>query len=150
LQEMTPRWQGIRGRISQTLVMDAARSRLTQEDDAQRGIDQQQIFQHMPLCLAAITRFLFSRVCGARDGSLGAIMTKRGAAAGVVAWMLAEGANGIGRSSPAPSRWWRKVSMLRHGASPKVRKVFCNTGSKTCIHWVGLDWRIANKRPWSR
>ena len=121
LQELTPRWQWIRGRISQTLVMDAARSGLTQEDDAQRGIDQQQIFQHMPLCLAAITRLLFSRVCGARDGSLGAIMTKRGTAAG---------ADGIG-SPPSPSRWWRRLSRLRHGASPKVRKVFRNTGSKT-------------------
>src|SRR5207247_1496512 len=47
------------------------------------GIDEEQVFQHMSLFLAAITRLLFSRVCGARNGSLGAVMTKRGAAVGV-------------------------------------------------------------------
>jgi hypothetical protein len=83
LQQLTPRWQRIWRRVGHALVMDAARSGLTQEHDTQRGIDQQEVFQHMPFFLAAITRFLFSRVCGARDGSLGAVMTKRGTAADV-------------------------------------------------------------------
>ena len=83
LQQLAPRRKRIRRCIGQALVVDAARSGLTEEHDAQRGIDQQEIFHHMPFFLAAITRFLFSRVCGARDGSLGAVMTKRGGTSGV-------------------------------------------------------------------
>jgi hypothetical protein len=63
--------------------VDAARHGLTEAHDAQRGIDQQEVLQPMPFVLAALTRLLCSRVCGARDGSLGAVMTKRGATAGV-------------------------------------------------------------------
>ena len=83
LEQLTPCRQRVRRPIGQTLVVDAARCGLTEEHDTQRGIDQQEVFQHMPFFLATITRLLFSRVCGARDGSLGAVMTKRGATAGV-------------------------------------------------------------------
>src|SRR5262245_43961344 len=131
LQQLTAFRQRIRGCIGDALVMDTARMRLTQEHDAQRGIDEEQVFQHMPLFLAAITRFLCSRVCGARNGSLSAVMTKRGAAAGVAAWSTADEAASQGSSASASPRWWRNASTLRHGASPKVRKAFRNTGSKT-------------------
>ena len=43
---------------------------LTQEQNPPGGIEQQDVFDHVPLFLAAITRLLFSRVVGARDGSL--------------------------------------------------------------------------------
>src|SRR5713101_2560735 len=86
LQEMTPRGQRIRRRVGNALVMDTALMGLTQEQNAHRGIDQQEVFQHVPLCLAALARFLFSRICGAWNGSLGAVMTKRGGAVGVAAW----------------------------------------------------------------
>src|SRR5262245_25439706 len=131
LQPLTPHRQRIRRRVGQTLVVDTARSGLTEEHDAQPGMDQEQVFQHMPLFLAAITRLLFSRVCGARNGSLGAIMTKRGAAAGVAVWAAADGADSTGRSASASPSWWRKASTRRHGTSPQVRKAFRNTGSKT-------------------
>src|SRR5262249_6661343 len=131
LQQLTALRQGIRGRIGDALVVDATPMRLAQEHNAHRGVDQHQVFQHMPFFLAAITRFLFSRVRGARDGSLGAVMTKRGAAAGVAAWPASDGADSKGSSASASPRWWRKASTLRHGASPKVRKAFRNTGSKT-------------------
>jgi len=79
LQQLTPRRQWRRGRIGQARVVDASRMGRTQEHHAQRGIAQQQVFQPRPLFLAAITRLLFRRVCGARDGSLGAIRPQRGA-----------------------------------------------------------------------
>src|SRR5712691_5988873 len=150
LQQLAPSRKRIRCRVGHALVVDAARLGLTQEQDAQRSVDQQEVFQHMPLFLPAIARFLFSRIFGARDGSFGAVMTKRGAAAGVAAWTAADGADAKGRGGNSPPRRWRKASTLRQGASPKLRKVLRSTGSKTCIHCVALDWRMPNKRPWSR
>jgi len=96
----------------------------------------------MPLLLPARARFLFRRIVGARDGSFGAVMTKRGAD-----WTASDGADAKGNGGNSPPRCWRKASTLRQGASPKVRKVFRSTGSKTCIHCVALDWRMPNKRP---
>ena len=150
LQHLTPRRQRIRRRIGPTLVVDAARSGLTQEHDAPWGIEQEQIVQPRPLVLAALTRFLCRCVWGARDGALGAVMTKRGATAGGAVWTVADGANVMGSSPSSPSRWWRQASTRRHGASPQVRKVLRNPGSKTCIHWVAVDWRMPNQRPCSR
>jgi hypothetical protein len=69
---------------------------LTQEQNAERRIDQREVFQHVPLFLAAITSLLFSRVLGARDGSLGAIMTKKGAAGGGSARTASSGDDSAG------------------------------------------------------
>jgi hypothetical protein len=110
--------------------MDTTRMRLAQEEDTQGPIDQEEVFQHVPLVLAAITRLLFSRVVGARDGSLGAIMRKRGSAAGA-AWSSSAGDASRGRNGTSIPRRSRKASTRRQGASPKVRRVFRNTGSKT-------------------
>lgn len=139
LQQLTPRRQRIRRRIRHTCVVDAARSGLAQEHDAQRGIDQQEVLQPRPFFLAALPRLLCSRVCGARDGALGAVMTQRGATAGVGACTASDGANTEGQSATSLPREWRKASRPRQGASPKVRKAFRNTGRKTCIHGVALD-----------
>jgi len=82
LQEVTPRRKRIWRRGRSALVMDTARMGLTQEKNGQRSVHQQKVFQHVPLFLAARARVLFRRVGGTRNGSLGAVMTKRGAAVG--------------------------------------------------------------------
>jgi hypothetical protein len=130
LQQLTPGRQRIGGGVGDALVMDTAWMRLTQEED-EGLIDQEEVFQHVALVLAAIIRFLFSRVVGARDGSLGAIMTKRGAAGGVAAWTASAGEASNGWGGPSTSRRARKTSTQRQGASPKVRSVSRKTGSKT-------------------
>jgi hypothetical protein len=78
LPQATADRQRIRGRVSEALIMDASRMSLTQEQEAERRLDQENVFPHVPLVLAAITRFLFSRILGAWDGALGAVMTTRG------------------------------------------------------------------------
>jgi hypothetical protein len=123
LQQLTPRRQRIGRGIGEALVMDTAWMRLTQEEDAQGAIDQEQVFQRVPLFLAAITRFLFSRIVGARDGSLGAIMTKRGAAGGEAACTASSGGVFRGGSGTSTPRRACKAATLRKGASPKLRKV---------------------------
>jgi hypothetical protein len=111
--------------------MDAARMRLAQEEDAPGLINQQEVFQRVPFFLAAITRFLFSRVVGARNGALGAIMTKRGAAVGGSAGTASAREASTGTEGPATPSCSRRASIWRQGASPKVRSVLRNTGSKT-------------------
>ena len=122
-QQLTPSRKRIQGRIGHALVVDAARRGLTQEHDTQRGVDQQEIFQPMPLFLPAIARLLFRRIVGARDGSFGAVMTKGGMASGVAAGTASDRADASGTGGNASPGHWRKASILRQGASPKVRKV---------------------------
>jgi hypothetical protein len=131
LPQLTPRRQGIGRGIGDALVMDTARMRLTQEEKAHGPIDQQQVFPRVPLFLAALTRFLFSRIVGARDGSLGAIMTKRGATGGEAACTISAGGASSGGAGTATPRRACKAATLRKGASPKVRKVWRNTDSRT-------------------
>ena len=123
LQQLAPSRQWRRCRVGQALVVDAARMGRTQEQAAQRGVDPQEVFPPMPLFLAARAWLLFRRSCGARDGSFSAVMTKRGAAAGVAAWTASDGADATGRGGNSPPRRWRKASTLRQGASPKGRQV---------------------------
>ena len=131
LPQLTPRWQR-RGRgVGEALVRDAAWMRLTQEEGAHGPLDQQEVLQQVTLLLAAIARLLCSRIVGARDGSRGAVMTTRGAAGGVAAWTASAGAASQGGGGPSASRRARHASTRRQGASPKVRSVFRNTGSKT-------------------
>ena len=146
LQQRASGRQRRRCRVGDALVVDASRLGLPQEQEAQRGVEQQEGVQHRALFLPARARFLCRRIVGARDGSFGAVMTKRGAA-----WTASDGAaDAKGTGGPSPPRCWRKASTLRQGASPKVRKVFRSTGSKPCIHGVALDWRRPNTRPWRR
>lgn len=130
LQQGTPSRQRRRCRVGDALVVDASRMGLTQKQDAPRGVDQQEVFQPVALFLAARARLLWSGSLGARDGALGAVRTKRGAAAGVSSDSEdanAEDASDRGGTS-TPSRW-RKASPVRQGASPKVRSVLRHTGS---------------------
>ena len=79
LQEVTPRRQGIRGGLGNPLVMDAATVSVAQEEDCERGIDKQDIFDGVVLFLAAITVRLLSRILGADDAPFRPVMCKRGA-----------------------------------------------------------------------
>ena len=93
----------------------------------------------MVLFLAAITLGLFSRVLGADDAPLGAVMGKRGEA-GAAAGTVAKGADsssgtttGAASASETPKRCARAVRE-RAGASPRVRSAASSTGKSTWIH----------------
>ena len=64
LQQPAPRGQGIRRRISNGLIMDAAAVGVAQEEDDEQGIDQQDIFDRVVFFLAALTCGLLRRVLG--------------------------------------------------------------------------------------
>ena len=85
----------------------------------------------MPLVRAAIASFLFNRVLGAWDGSLGTIMTNRGAAVAGAAWPASTGEVSSGAGSAATPRRSRQASILRQGASPRGRRAWRHTGRKT-------------------
>ena len=131
LQQLAPRRQRIRRRVGDALVMHTAGMRFTQKQNPQGGIDQQDVFEPMPLFLTAIVRVLFSRVVGAWYGALGPVMTKRGATGGVAARSSSVGDASRARGGTSTPRYWLKASTLREGASPKARSVLRNTGSKT-------------------
>jgi len=78
LQQPTPRWQGIRRGVSDGLIVRATAVGVTEKENREGRIDQQDIFHGVVFFLAAITIGLFSRVLGAHDASLGAVMGKRG------------------------------------------------------------------------
>jgi hypothetical protein len=115
--------------------MGTAAIRVTEKEDEQEGIDQQDIFDGVVPFLATITLFLFNRVFGADDPPFRPVMGKRGAS-GV--------ATGAGSSSDeptteaasvfeTPSRWARAVRE-RAGASPRVRRAASSAGRRTWIH----------------
>jgi len=92
--------------------MEAASSRLTEEEDEEQGMDQQDIFDRMVLFLATLTLRLVSRVLGADDPPFGPVMRKRGDAgtAGVATTGTgsSSGATTVATSASAtPSRWAR-------------------------------------------
>jgi hypothetical protein len=130
--------------------MDTARMRLAQAEDAQSLMAQEKAFQPVPLLLAAIICVLCSRAVGARDGSLCAVMTNSGATGGGAARTSSAGGVPRGRDGPSTPPQACQASTRREGASPKVRRVLRDTGSKTCLHGVALDWHIPNKRPCRR
>src|SRR6266571_4656731 len=105
--------------------MEAASSRLTEEEDNEQGIDQEDILYGVVFFLAALTRGLFKRVLGADDAPLGAVMGKRGdagAAAGTATpGVDSSSTNGVTivaiAASETPKRCARAVRE-RAGASP--------------------------------
>ena len=106
LQQAAPRRQGIRGGLGNPLVMDAATVGVAQEEDCERGIDKQDIFDGVILFLAAITVRLFSRVLGADDAPFCPVMGKRGAAG--MAYCAGSSVSGVitvaARASARPRR----------------------------------------------
>src|SRR5712691_3372592 len=140
LQQPASRRQGIRRRVRNGLIMGTAAIGVTEKEDDEQGIDEQDIFDGVVFFLAAITRFLFSRVLGADDASFRPVMGKRGEA-GTAAGMGATGAGSSSRgtatvaasASETPSRWARAVRE-RAGASPRARSAASNAGNRTWIH----------------
>src|SRR5207249_7058841 len=111
LQQSAPGRQGIRGGRGKPLVMEAASSRLAEEEEDEQSIDQQDIFDRVVLFLATLTLFLFSSVLGADDAPFRPVMGTRGetgAAAGTVATGAGSSSSGatmvVASASETPKR----------------------------------------------
>jgi len=137
LQEPTPRGQGIRRRVSNRLVMEAAAAGLAEEEDDEQRIHEQDIFDGVVLFLATLTVRLFSRVLGADDASFRPAMGTRGeagAAAGTAttgAGVSSSGTTTVAASaSETPKRCARAVRE-RAGASPRGRSAASSAGRRT-------------------
>jgi len=117
--------------------MGAAAIGVTEKEDDEQGIDEQDIFDRVVSFLAAITRGLFSRVLGADDAPFRPVMGKRGdAGAALDAAATGAGSSASGVTTVAasatvtPSRCARAVRE-RAGASPRVRSAASSTGNRT-------------------
>src|SRR6266581_1262312 len=107
--------------------MDAAAVGVAQKEDQQEeGIDEQDICDGVVLFLAAITRFLFSRVLGADNAPFRLVRGKRGDAGAFSSGVTTVGA----AASATPHRWARAVRE-RAGASPRVRSAASSMGRRT-------------------
>jgi hypothetical protein len=116
--------------------MGAAAIGVTEKEEEEEGIDEQDIFYCMVFFLAAITRFLCNRVLGADDPPFRPVMGKRGAAgAPTTDAVFSSSAPTTLAASAAetPSRC-AKVLRERAGASPRVRRAVSSTGRSTWIH----------------
>ena len=112
--------------------MDTAAVGITEEENQQQRIDQQDIFYRVVFFLAAITRGLFNRVLGADDPPFRPVMGKRGEADAVArgTGSSASGVTMAGSASETPSRCARAVRE-RVGASPRTRSAARRTGRRT-------------------
>jgi hypothetical protein len=116
--------------------MHTAAVGVTEKEDDEQGMDEQDIFDGVVLFLAAITRRLFSCVLGTDDPPLGAVMGKRGetgAAAGAVGTgggsSFTAATTVAASASETPSRCARAVRE-RAGASPRARSAANNAGKR--------------------
>src|SRR5712691_10695724 len=137
LQEPAPRGQRIRRRVGNGLIMSATTIGVTEKEDEEQRIHEQDIFDRVVLFLPAITVGLFNRVLGADDAPFGPVMGKRGesgAATGAATTGAASFASGVttevASASETPSRWARAVRE-RAGASPRVRSAASSAGRRT-------------------
>jgi hypothetical protein len=126
---------------------------LTEQQDGEHGIDQQDVLYRMVLFLATETVRLFSRVQGADNAPFRSVMSKRGVCCPA---LEAETGEGIGSCSGAttsgPSETANRCARAvreRAGASPRPRSTASNAGSRTWIHWLALLWLMPNSRPWT-
>src|SRR5262249_29183291 len=122
LQQPTPGRESVGGGLRDAQIMGPAAVGVAEKEDDQQGIDQQHIFYCVVLFLAAITRFLFSRVLGADDASFGAVMGNRGEAGAATAGAASSSSATTTEAtsvSEIPRRWARAASE-RVGASPRV------------------------------
>jgi hypothetical protein len=140
LQQPTPGRERVGGGLRDAQIMDPAAVGVAQKEDDEERIDEQDIFDGVVLFLAAIALGLFSRVLGADDAPLGAVMGKRGAAGAAVGTATTgadSSSSGVitvaAAASETPRRWARAVRE-RAGASPRARSAASNAGSRTWIH----------------
>jgi hypothetical protein len=99
--------------------MDAAAVGVAEKEEEEQGMDQQDIFYRMVLCLATLTLRLFSRVWGADAAPCRPIMGTRG--------------DTDGAAAETPSRWASAVRE-RAGASPRARHAASSAGKRTWTH----------------
>jgi hypothetical protein len=129
-------WGGIRN----PLIVGAAGIGLTEKEDRECRIDQQDVFDRVALFLAAITARLLTWILGALDAPLGPVVPKRGEA-GAEAGAAAGGPDVLGGSSVGttsalasdsvtPRRFASSVKD-RVGASPSARSVARRTTKST-------------------
>src|SRR5262249_39674281 len=132
LQQPTPSWEWVGGGLSDAQIMDTAAVGAAQKEDEEQGIDEQDIFHGMVFFLAALTRFLFSRVLGTDDAPFRPVMGKRGeAGAGMGAGSSSRGATTVAASASETPRRWAKAVRERAGASPRVRRAASSAGRRT-------------------
>ena len=120
--------------------MDAAAVGVTEKEEEEEGMHEEDIFDGVVLVLAALTVGLFTRVLGADEASFGPVMGQRGEAgvtAGSAAMGASASASGVttmaASASVAPSRWAGAVRE-RAGASPRVCSAARSTDKRTWIH----------------
>jgi hypothetical protein len=117
--------------------MDAAAIGVTEKEDYEESIHEQDIFDSVVLFLTAITVRLFSSILGADDASFRPVMGKRGDT-GVIAGSVTLGAGSsssgttmvAASTSATPSRCARAVRE-RAGASPRARSAASRAGKRT-------------------
>jgi hypothetical protein len=141
LQQPAPGGQGIRRRVGNGLVMGAAAIGITEKEDEEQGMHEQDVFDGVVFFLATITLRLFNRVLGADDAPFRPVMGKRGAAGAAAGTAAGAAATGVGSSasgvstvaasaSVTPSRCASAASE-RVGASPRGRRAASSTGKST-------------------
>ncbi len=139
LHQPTPGGQGRRRRVGHRLLMDAAAGGVAQQEDEEQHLHEQDLFDRVVLCLAALTVGLCNRVLGADDASFRPVMGTRGEA-GAAAGTATTGAGASSSGTPTvaaaasvtSSRWARAVSG-RVGASPRVCSAASSPGTRTWI-----------------
>jgi hypothetical protein len=142
-EQPAARGQRVRGGLSDTFIVGTARLGLTEQEDRERRMDQQHLFDGVARFLAAITARVLSRILGTRDAPFGPVVAKRGevgAGAGAAVGRSADGsAPSLGvtmaaaSASATPRRFASSVTD-RVGAAPSVRRVDCSTTKRTGIH----------------
>src|SRR5262252_9311288 len=106
--------------------MGAAATGVTEKEDEEQGIHEQNIFDGVVLFLAALTCGLLRRVLGADNASFGPVMGKRGDSGGATGTATTAAAS----ASETPSRWAR-AARERAGAAPRVRSAASRAGRST-------------------
>jgi hypothetical protein len=133
LEQAAARGQGIRGGIGNPLIMGASGIRVTQKENGERGVDQQDVVHRVVFFLAAITARRLSRILRALDAPFGAIVSKRGEAGTGLDGCSGGMASAVASATATPRRV-ASSGKDRAGVSPSVRNVACRTTSKTWIH----------------
>ena len=140
LEQPAAHGQRVRSRIGNPLIVGAAGIGLTQKEDRECRIDQQDVFDRVALFLAAITARLLTWILGALDAPLGPVVPKRGEA-GAEAGAAAGGPDVLGGSSVGTTSALASASVTprrfassvkdRVGASPSARSVARRTTKST-------------------